>query len=128
RLRRNEPVSNDNCSGHKPSTPLLQFNDIAFRISRVDDAEHTNTVYFCCRRLSHGVAAGDHNSLQSLIYIIDGKCNVSEPALVCGWEVRFDQLVIAENLERRTILIVARHSHMNTSKMCVPNPGYLIQP
>jgi hypothetical protein len=42
-------------------TPLLQFNDVPFGISRVDDVKATDAIYFCCSNLSDGAAAsGNH--------------------------------------------------------------------
>src|SRR2546425_13350203 len=88
-------------------TPLLQFDNIAFGISRIDDAKETDTIYFCCSNLSDGTATSRNYRLQRLVHIINRKCNVSEPALVRGRHFAVDKLIIADNLERRAIIGIA---------------------
>src|SRR4029077_10562870 len=77
-------------------TPLLQFNNIAFRISRVHNAQSTGPIHFCCCHVSHCAdavvcgccnvsdcaAAGGRDRLHRLIHVLDPKCNMTDPALV----------------------------------------------
>lgn len=73
-------------------------------------------------------AAGRNHCLQRLVYIAHRKCDVTEPALVRGLQLGLDQLIIAENFKRRTIVSVAGQSQMNAAKMRVPKRSQLIQP
>src|SRR6266496_6651576 len=99
--------------------PLLQFNNVAFGISRIGDAKETDTIYFCCSNLSDRTATSRNHRLQRLVHIVNRKCNVSEPALVRGGHAEINEFVIAENLERRAILAVARQTQVHAGKMCV---------
>ena len=74
-------------------TPLLQFNNIAFRISRVHSAKSTDPIHFCCCNVSHCAAAGGHDRLQRLIHVLDPKCNMTEPALVWLRQSALDHLM-----------------------------------
>jgi len=112
-LRRNEPVSNENLCGHARLTPLLQLDDVAFGISRVDDVKATDAIYFCCSNLSDGAAASGNHCLQRLVYIVYRKCNVRESVLVRDWHATFNEFVIAENLEGRAIFTIDRQTQMN---------------
>src|SRR6266516_4099638 len=98
-------------------TPLLQFDNIAFGISRIDNAKNADAIYFCCGNPSDGAAASRNHRLQRLVHIVNGKCNVSEPALVRDRHAEFNEFVIAENLERRAILAIAGQAQMNAGKM-----------
>ncbi len=44
---------------------------------------------------------------------------MTEPALVRGRQFGLDQLIIAENLKRRTIIAIVGQSQMNAAKMRV---------
>jgi hypothetical protein len=109
-------------------TPLLQFNDVAFGISRIDDAKETDTIYFCCGNLSDGTATGRNYGLQRLVHIVNRKCNVSEPALIRGWRTAINEFVIAENLERGAILAIARQTQVDAGKMRASKRGHTIEP
>src|SRR6266478_638870 len=100
-------------------TPLLQFNDVAFGISRIDHAKGTNAIDFCCSNLSDGGTASRNHRLQCLVHIVNGTCNVSEPALVREGHAAINEFVIAENLERRAVLAIARQTQVHARKMCV---------
>src|SRR4029077_17880848 len=117
RLGRYEPVSSNDSSRHRGgrrtisgSTPLLQFNNISFRISRVHDSKDTEPRYFCGNDVSHCAAASRNHCLQSLVYIVHRKCDVTEPAPVRGRQFGLDQLSIAENLKCQTIIAIAGQS------------------
>jgi hypothetical protein len=47
RLGGNKPESDDYSCAHARLTPLLQFNDVAFGISHIDNAKETDAIYFC---------------------------------------------------------------------------------
>jgi hypothetical protein len=119
-----QPVGNDDVSSHEPgtmcgSTPLLQLNNIAFRISRINHAKQTNAVHFCRGNFSHRAAACCNHCLQRLIDIVDRKCNVREATLISSRRFAFDQLIVAENLERRSIVPVSGQKQMNSAQMRV---------
>src|SRR5438105_15871100 len=109
-------------------TPLLQFNDVAFRISRIDNAKNADAIYFCCRNPSDGAAASRNHRLQRLVHIVNGKCNVREPALVRDWHAAFSEFVITENLQRRAIFTIAGQAQMNAGKMRVWDGVHAIKP
>src|SRR6266403_5398805 len=88
-------------------TPLLQFNNIAFRISRVHNAKSTDPIHFCCSNVPHCASAGGRDRLQRLIHVLDPKCNMTEPALVWCRQSALDHLIVAENLKRRSVIDVA---------------------
>jgi hypothetical protein len=73
-------------------------------------------------------ADGRNHCLQRLVYIVHRKGDVTEPALVRGRQFRRDQLIIAENFKRRTIVTVAGQSQMNAAKMRVVKRSQLIHP
>jgi hypothetical protein len=54
----------------------LQFNDVAFRVLRIDDSKDTNAIYFRCSNLSDGTATSRNHRLQRLVHIVNRKCNV----------------------------------------------------
>src|SRR5437867_10999921 len=107
RLGRNQPVSNDDSSRHARLTPLLKFNNIPFRIARINNAKRADTIYFCRRNVAHCAAAGDNHRLQRLIDVVDGKCDVRELALVRCRQAVLDQLSMAEILKWPTVITVA---------------------
>src|SRR6266566_6276800 len=109
-------------------TPLLQFDNIAFGISRIDNAKNADAIYFCCGNPSDGAAASRNHRLQRLVHIVNGKCNVSEPALVRDRHAEFNEFVIAENLERRAILAIAGQAQMNAGKMRVSDGVHAVKP
>ena len=66
RLGRDEPVCNDGLPGHEiatafGSTPLLQLDDITFRIACINQTNPTNVFYFRRGNFSHFTPTGcDH--------------------------------------------------------------------
>jgi hypothetical protein len=94
--------------GILPLGPLLQFNNIAFRISRIHNPKTTNPIYFCCCDVSHCAAASPNYRLQRLIHVFDRKRDMRETALVRCWEIALYQLLVTENLKCRTIIAIAR--------------------
>ncbi len=66
RLGRNEPVRDDSFLGHETitgsgSTPLLQLDNVAFGISRINHTKQTDTFYFRRGNFSDYATAGcDH--------------------------------------------------------------------
>src|SRR4029453_10473440 len=110
------------------STPLLQFYNISFRISRIHDSKNTDASYFCGNNVSDCAAASRNHCLERLVYIVHRKCDVTEPALVRRRQFGLDQSIIAENLKRRTIITIAGQSQMNAAKTRVLKRSQLIQP
>src|ERR1043166_1167353 len=53
---------------------------------------------------------------------------MAEPALVSSRQFAFDPLVVAENLERRPVVVVSRKTEMTPTKTRVRNRIDLIQP
>src|SRR5438094_7722079 len=109
-------------------TPPLQFNDVAFRISRIDDAKETDTIYFFCGNLSDSTATSRNHRLQRLVHIVNCECDVSEPALVRHRHPTFNEFVIAENLESRPIVPIARQTQVYARKLCIRKRGHTIEP
>src|SRR6266403_6178526 len=88
-------------------SPLLEFNNVAFRIACVNNAKRADTIYLCRRNLSDCAAARCNHRLQRLIDVVDCKCDVREAALVRCWQAVLDQLIITENLKCRTVITIA---------------------
>ncbi len=109
-------------------TPLLQFNNIAFRISRVHNAKSTDPIHFCCCNVSHRAAAGGRDRQQRVIHVLDPKCNMTEPALVWLRQSALDHLIVAENLKRRSVIVVAGQTQVKAGKMRVPKRGDTVEP
>src|SRR5437773_10851150 len=93
--------------GRTVLTPLLEFNDVPFRIARINSAKRADTIYLCRRNVAHCAAARCYHRLQRLIDVVDCKCDVREPALVRCWQAALDQLIITENFKCRTVITVA---------------------
>ena len=109
--------------GILPLGPLLQFNNIAFRISRIHNAKAANPIYFCCCNASHCAAAGRNYCLQRLIHGFDRKRDMSETALVRCWEIALYEFVVAENLKCRTVIAIARQTQVNAGKVHISKRG-----
>src|SRR5213593_4088502 len=107
RLCGNQPVSDNDSSGHAGLSPLLEFNNVAFWIARINNAKRTDTSYFCRRNVAHCAAACRNHRLQRLIDVVDCKCDVREPALVRCRQAVLDHLIITENFKCRTVITVA---------------------
>lgn len=62
RLRWYEPECDDGSPNHKPpaisgSTPLLQLNNVAFGVPRIDDAKQAHPLHFCGGNFSYRATA-----------------------------------------------------------------------
>ena len=82
--------------GYCALTPLLQLYNIPFRISRIHNAKRADALHLCCCDASHFAAAVRYERLQRVIYVLDRKRNVSQPASVRCRQVALDQLIVAE--------------------------------
>src|SRR5207248_9565782 len=109
-------------------TPLLQFNDIPLRISRIHHAKRTDSLYFRRFDISYCATASGNYGVQCFIYIVDCECNVTEPAPVRRRQAALDQLIVAEDLKRRAIIAVAGQTQMNAGKMPVAKRSQAIEP
>src|SRR5438445_795559 len=98
------------------STPPLQLYDVAFRVSRINHTKQTNPFYFGAGNFSYRPAAGCDHCLQGLIDIVYGECDVGESALVRLRQFGFDQLIVAENLQRWPLLLIPGQAQMNAAK------------
>jgi hypothetical protein len=135
RLSRYEPVSNNNSSRHRQgaersavqlhlcNSTIFPSGSRAYTIRRTPTRSTSVVTMF-----PNCAADGRNHCLQRLVYIVHRKGDVTEPALVRGRQFRRDQLIIAENFKRRTIVTVAGQSQMNAAKMSVLKKSQLIQP
>src|SRR4030095_5577462 len=128
-----KPVGNDDASSHKAGTicgssPLLELNNIAFRISRIDDVEQATTVYLHASNLSDRSTAGCDDCLQRFIDIVHRKCDVREAALISSRQFAFDQLIVAEDLQSRSIVSITGQAQMNAAKVRVWNRVHFVEP
>src|SRR5215831_17094224 len=111
RLRRDKPICNDGLSDHRydsASSPLLQLYDVTFRISRINHMKQTDTVYFRCGNFSDCASSGCDHCFQRFIHVVHRECNVAESALVSSGRSAFDQLIVAEDLQCRPMIVVSR--------------------
>jgi hypothetical protein len=63
-----------------------------------------------------------------LVDVVDTKCDVSEPALVCSRQIAFDQLIVAEDFERRPVIAIPGQAKMNSAKMRIWNRVHSVEP
>src|SRR5439155_9913622 len=56
------------------------------------------------------------------------ECDVGESALVRLRQFAFDQLIVAENLQRRPFLLIPGQAQMNAAKMRIWNRVHFIEP
>src|SRR5256886_6063286 len=96
--------------GTNASTPLLEFNNVPFRIARINNAKRTDTIYLCRRNVCNCAAARCNHRLQRLIDVVDCKCDVREPALV-----RCRQAV----LDRKSTRLNSSHSQISYAVFCL---------
>src|SRR5215472_14690080 len=109
-------------------TPLLQFDDVAFGISGIDNTKNADAGYFCRSNPPDGTATSRNYRLHCLVHVVNRKCNVSQPALIRDWHAVFNEFVIAENLEGRAIFTIARQAQKNAGKMRIRDSVHVVEP
>jgi hypothetical protein len=69
--------------------------------------KQTDAFYFRRRTFSYCAAAGCDYRSERFIHVFYRECNVPESALVSSRQSPFDQLIVAEDLQRWPIIVVS---------------------